>query len=72
MKRKRKVKYVSIKLPVCGSEYPLDSHGCFMMPNYTPEYLKKHGKKLFDFLMNRVPATTYSELVRCIKECEKL
>lgn len=72
MKKKRKIRYVSVKLPVCGSEYPLDAEGCHKIPGYTSEYLRKHGKKLFDLLMNRVPATTYSELVRCIKERENL
>lgn len=70
-KKKQKTKYVSVKLPACGSSYPLDSFGCRKHPHYSPEYLKKHGRKLFDILFNRVPSTVYSELIRCIKEQEK-
>ena len=70
--RKRKIKYVSIKLPACGNAYPLDKFGCRKLPNYSPEYLKKHGRKLFEILMNEVPASLYSELVHCIKQKERL
>jgi hypothetical protein len=69
--RKRRIKYVSLKLPACGTAYPLDRFGCRKLPPYNADYLKKHGKKLFDILMHKVPATVYSELVRCIREKEK-
>jgi hypothetical protein len=72
VKRKQKIKYVSVKLPACGTAYPLDRFGCRKLPNYTPEYLKKHGRKLFNTLLNEVPAALYSELLRCIKQKEKL
>lgn len=67
----RRTKYVSLKLPACGTAYPLDRFGCRKLPNYTRDYLKKHGRKLFDILMNKVPADLYSELVRCIRAKEK-
>ena len=66
--RKRKIKYISIKLPACNNAYPLDKYGCHKMPAYTPQYLKKHGRKLFYILMNKVPSSVYSELTRCIKK----
>ena len=69
--KKQRVKYVSVKLPACDTAYPLDKHGCRKLPSYTPKYLKQHAKKLFDILMNDVPATLYSELVRIIKQKEK-
>jgi hypothetical protein len=70
--RKQKIKYVSVKLPACGNAYPLDKLGCRKLPDYSPDYLKKHGRKLFEILLNEVPSTVYSELVRCIKQKEKL
>jgi len=71
MKYQRK-KYVSVKLPVCGNAYPLDSDGCHKLPNYTPEYLKKHGQKLFKILLEKVPSKVYSELLRLMRELEKI
>ena len=70
--RYQKKKYVSIKLPACSNAYPLDEHGCRKLPNYTPEYLRKHGKKLFKVLLEQVPSTVYSELLKCIRELEKI
>ena len=70
--RKQKIKYVSIKLPADGSAYPLDKFGYHKLPNYSVKYLKAHAKKLFDILMNKVPAGVYSELVLCIKQKENL
>ena len=69
---KHKIKYVSVKLPACGNAYPLDKFGCRKIPNYTTEYLRKHGKKLFDILLNNFPSNVYSELVRCIRQKEKI
>lgn len=68
--KKRRVKYVSIKLPACGKAYPLDNFGCRKLPDYDADYLKKHGKKLFEILLHKVPANVYSEVVRCIRERE--
>lgn len=68
----KKIKYVSIKLPACGTIYPLDQFGCRKLPNYNTEYLKKHGKKLFEILFNKVPNTVYSELLRLIRDKEKI
>ena len=69
--KKQRIKYISVKLPACGDYYPLNTLGCRKMPDYTREYLKNHGRKLFDILMNKVPANVYSELVRLIKEKER-
>ncbi len=65
-----KKKYVSIKLPADQSAYPVDKMGHQKLPNYTTEYLKKHGRKLFHVLFNKVAAPVYSELVKRIKEVE--
>ena len=65
--RRQKIKFVSIKLPACGMAYPLDAFGCRKLPDYTPEYLKRHAVKLHNVLLNKVPGTLYSELVKCIK-----
>lgn len=69
---KKKIKYVSIKLPACGTVYPLDEFGCRQLPDYNAEYLKKHGRKLFKVLFDKVPGTVYTELLRLIKEKENL
>ena len=68
---RRKIRYVSVKLPRDSKAYPLDRVGNFILPNYSLDYLKKRGRKLFDILMNKVPAAIYSELIRCIREREK-
>ena len=70
-KNNTKKKYISIKLPADYSKYPYDRNGCNKLPNYTTEYLKKHGRKLFYILYNKVPSPVYVELVKCIKEVEK-
>jgi len=72
MKNGQKKKYVSVKLPACGTVYPLDKYGCRKLPNYTPEYLKKHGRKLFKILLEQVPSNVYSELLKCMRETEKI
>jgi hypothetical protein len=64
-------KYISVKLPACGNEYPLDANGCRKLPDYTPEYLEKHGRKLFKILLERVPSKVYSELLKCMRDHEK-
>lgn len=66
-RHKHKVKYVSIKLPACGTAYPLDTFGCRKLPNYSAEYLRKHARKLHRILRDKVPGTLYSEIVKCIK-----
>ena len=66
--KSHKIKYVSVKLPAAADAYPIDKHGCKKLPDYTTDYLKKHAKKLFKILMNKVPMTVYSEFVRCVKE----
>ncbi len=68
----QKKKYVAVKLPASFSAYPLDSDGCKKLPNYTPEYLKKHGEKLFKILLEQVPSKVYSELLRLMREHEKI
>jgi hypothetical protein len=65
-----KKKYISIKLPASHESYPTDRIGHQQLPNYTTEYLKKHGRKLFEVLFTKVPASIYSELIKCIKEQE--
>jgi len=65
--RRQKIKFVSIKLPACGMAYPLDAFGCRKLPDYTADYLRKHAVKLHSILLNKVPGTLYSELVKCIK-----
>ena len=69
---KHKIRYVSIKLPACWREYPLDNNGCRKIPEYTTAYLEKHGRKVFKALINDTPATVYSEVLRCFREKEKL
>jgi len=64
------MKFVSIKLPACGTAYPLDAFGCRKLPNYTPEYLRKHAMKLHKILRNKVPGTLYSELLKQMKSEE--
>lgn len=71
MKRQRK-KYVSVKLPCSSEAYPLDENGCRKLPNYTPEYLKKHGRKLFKILLEQVPSKVYSELLRLMRDLENI
>lgn len=71
MKHQKK-KYVSIKLPAYGDAYPLDGNGCRKLPNYTPEYLSKHGKKLFKIILEQVPSKVYSELLRLMREHENI
>lgn len=69
MKNKRlntPIKYWSIKLPKDGLSY---KDGEF--PQYTREYLQKHGRKLFELLMNHVPAEVYNEMVKQIKAREQ-
>ena len=70
--RKQKIKYISIKLPACDDAYPFDRYGCRILPNYTKTYLRKHGKKLFDILLNKVPADVYSQLLEKMREVEKI
>lgn len=70
--KKQKKKYISVKLPACDSEYPLDDNGCRKLPDYTPEYLAKHGRKLFKILLEKVPSKLYSELLKCMREQEKI
>lgn len=70
-KKKQPVKYVSIKLPASAVGYPCDEMGCRKLPEYTPDYLKRHGRKLFKILFNSVPSTVYGELIKCIREQEK-
>ena len=70
--KKHKVKYISIKLPASHEAYQRDSMGSRKIPEYTDAYLRKHGKKLFETLLERVPAAVYSELVNCIKKQENL
>ncbi len=71
MKHSKK-KYISIKLPAGVDFYPVDRLGHRKLPNYTSDYLKKHGRKLFEILFHQVPSTVYSELIRCIKANEKI
>ena len=68
----QKIKYISVKLPACGKAYPLDKHGCKKLPNYTPDYLKKQGEKLFDILLNKVPSKVYSQLLKKMRELENI
>ena len=70
MKRKQKIRYVSIKLPACGNAYPLDKLGCRKLPNYTREYLKKHARKLANILHTKVPPDVCSELMRFLEQKE--
>lgn len=70
-KKKQKIKYISIKLPLSIRAYPCNETGCQQLPEYTIEYLRRHGRKLFNVLLNKVPATVYSELIKCIREQEK-
>jgi len=72
MKRRQKKKYVSIKLPCSGDAYPLDENGCRKLPDYTPEYLRKHGKKLFKILVEQVPSKVYAEVLRLMRDLENL
>jgi hypothetical protein len=72
MKTEIKKRYVSVKLPADHKAYPIDRMGHIKLPNYTVEYLKKHGQKLFNILFNHVPADVYSEVVRLIKETENI
>jgi len=65
--RRQRVKFVSIKLPACGTAYPLDAFGCRKLPNYSAEYLRGHARKLHRILRDKVPGTLYGELVKCIK-----
>lgn len=71
-KKRQRKKYVSIKLPCCGSAYPLDENGCHKLPDYTPEYLKAHGAKLFKILFEKVPSKVYAEVLRKIRELENI
>ena len=68
--RRQRVKFVSIKLPACGTAYPLDAFGCRKLPNYTAEYLRNHARKLHKILRDKVPGTLYSELLKQMK-CEE-
>jgi len=70
--KKHKKKYISVKLPACGKAYPIDRQGCRKLPNYTSEYLRKHGKKLFNILLHQVPSLVYQELVKQIREKENI
>ena len=70
--KKQRIKYVSVKLPANSDAYPIDSFGSRRLPNYSSAYLKERGKKLFETLLIQVPATLYSEVVRCIKQQENL
>jgi len=73
VKRKHpRKRYVSVKLPRCGNAYPLDENGCHKLPNYTPEYLKKHGEKLFKILVEKVPSKVYAEVLRLMRELENI
>jgi len=69
---RQKKKYISVKLPMCGNAYPLDSDGCHKLPNYTQDYLKKRGDMLFDILLNQVPSTVYSQLLKRVREIEHI
>lgn len=69
-KRNHKVKFISIKLPACGSVYPFNTFGCRKIPDYSDEYLREHGRKLHRILWSKVPGRLYSELVKCIKDEE--
>ncbi len=68
----QKKKYVSVKLPAAGNAYPLDSDGCRELPNYTADYLKKHGEKLFKIILEKVPSKVYSELLRLMRAHENI
>ena len=57
---------------MCNNHYPMDKFGCYKLPDYTKEYLKKHGKKLFEILMNNVPATILSELIVCLEKNKEI
>lgn len=70
--KKQRKKYVSVKLPAHGRSYPLDTFGCHKLPDYTAEYLKKHGQKLFKILTTKVPSKVYSEVLKLIRELEKI
>lgn len=70
-KKRQPVEYVSVKIPASILAYPCDEMGCRQLPNYTPDYLKRHGRKLFRILLNNVPSTVYGELIKCIREQEK-
>lgn len=71
-KKSQPIKYISIKLPACSKFYPLDKSGCFKLPEYDVKYLKKHGKKLFDILMNKVPASILYELIDCLRQNKEI
>lgn len=71
-KKKNPIRYISIKLPAAAPHYPMDETGVKNLPNYTPQYLKRHGAKLFKLLMNDVPSTLYGELVRLMKAAKEL
>jgi hypothetical protein len=70
--KRPKIKYVSIKLPADINAYPVDKSGSPKLPNYTSKYLRNYGRKLFNILLNKIPSSIYTELVRCIKQKEKL
>ena len=61
------MKFVSIKLPACGTAYPLDTFGCRKLPDYTTKYLRKRANILHYVLRNKVPGTLYSELIKLMK-----
>lgn len=69
-RRRVKIKYVSFKLPACGTAYSLDKFGCRRLPDYTREYLKKHARKLANILHTKVPADVCSELIRILEQKE--
>ncbi len=68
--RKQRIKFVSIKLPACGTAYPLDAFGCRKLPNYTVDYLKRRARILHNVLRHKVPGTLYSELLKIMKSEE--
>lgn len=65
--RKTPIRYWSIKLPKDGHSY-----GKHEFPKYTKEYLRRRGRALFELVFNHVPADTYNELVKLIREKEKI
>jgi hypothetical protein len=67
-KRRQKTRYVSVKLPASSAAYPRDRLGNPRLPKYTKNYLRRHGKKIFNILFRKVPSTIYSELIECIRE----
>lgn len=68
---KQRIKYISVKLPASITSYPFNDVGSRKLPDYTPEYLRKHGRKLFNILLSDVPSTLYGELINCIREKER-